>query len=389
MKPEFVHLRVHSEFSLVDGIVKIKPFVKRLADFNMPAVALTEQSNLFSLVKFYRATQAQGIKAIVGADVCVFNPEEPTKPFRLTLLASDQQGYTVLTELVSKAYQEGQHQGMPMLQKLWIEENHQGLIALSGAMEGDVGCALLAEDEELAEKCALYWASVFDQRFYFEIQRVGKVDEENYIHSVVDLALKLDLPVVATNDVRFIDQSDFDSHEVRVCINQGRVLDDSRRPKDYTNQQYLRSTEEMQELFSDIPEALENTIEIAKRCNVELTLGKNYLPDFPVPEGMTLDEFFIDASRKGLEERLLQYPATGNGTDEENRKVYLERLEVELGVITQMGFPGYFMIVADFIQWAKNNAIPVGPGRGSGAGSLVAYVLKITDLDPIEFDLLF
>lgn len=389
MKPEFVHLRVHSEFSLVDGIVKIKPFVKRLADFNMPAVALTEQSNLFSLVKFYRATQGQGIKAIVGADVCVFNPEEPTKPFRLTLLASDQQGYTVLTELVSKAYQEGQHQGEPMLQKQWIEENHQGLIALSGAMEGDVGVALLAEDEALAEQNALYWASLFEQRFYLEIQRVGKVDEEVYIQSVVNLALKLELPVVATNDVRFIDQADFDSHEVRVCINQGRVLDDSRRPKDYTNQQYLRSTEEMRALFSDIPEALENTIEIAKRCNVELTLGKNYLPDFPVPEGMTLDEFFIDASRKGLEERLQQYPATGNGTDAENRQVYLERLEIELGVITQMGFPGYFMIVADFIQWAKNNAIPVGPGRGSGAGSLVAYVLKITDLDPIEFDLLF
>ncbi len=389
MKPDFVHLRVHSEFSLVDGIVKIKPLVKRLLDFNMPAVALTEQSNLFSLVKFYRATQGQGLKAIVGADVHIFNEEQESTPFCLTLLASNQRGYTVLTELVSKAYQEGQHQGVPMLKKQWIEQNHEGLIALSGAMAGDVGKALLAENAELAEQCALYWSSVFDQCFYFEIQRVGKPDEERYIHSVVDLALKLELPVVATNDVRFLDQSNFDSHEVRVCINQGRVLDDTRRPKNYTNQQYLRSTEEMRALFADIPEALENTVEIAKRCNVELTLGKNYLPDFPVPEGMTLDEFFIDASRQGLEERLQQYPATGTGTDEENRKVYLERLTVELEVITQMGFPGYFMIVADFIQWAKNHAIPVGPGRGSGAGSLVAYVLKITDLDPIEFDLLF
>jgi len=389
MKPEFVHLRVHSEFSLVDGIVKIKPLVKRLADFNMPAVAITEQSNLFSLVKFYRATQGQGIKGIVGADVLVFNPEEPTSPFRLTLLALNQQGYITLTELISIAYQEGQHLDVPMLKKQWIEENNQGLIALSGAMDGDIGIDLLADKVTEAEQKSSYWSGIFEQGFYLEIQRVGKRDEERYIKAAVDLAVKMDLPVVATNDVRFIDATDFDSHEVRVCINQGRILDDSRRPKDYTNQQYLRSTEEMQALFADIPEALENTVEIAKRCNVVLSLGKNYLPDFPVPEGMTLDEVFIEESRKGLEERLKQYPPVGSGTDEENKQVYLDRLEIELGVITQMGFPGYFMIVADFIIWAKENAIPVGPGRGSGAGSLVAYVLKITDLDPIEFDLLF
>ncbi len=389
MKPEFVHLRVHSEFSLVDGIVKIKPLIQQLAAFNMPAVAITEQSNLFSLVKFYRAAQGQGIKAIVGSDVYVFNDEEPASPFCITLLARNNKGYTTLTELISKAYQEGQHQGIPMLKKEWIEENHQGLIALSGARYGDIGLALLADNKALAEQYAKYWAAMFEDAFYLEIQRVGKKDEENLISATVDLAIKHALPVVATNDVRFIDSSDFDSHEIRVCINQGRVLDDTRRPKNYTEQQYLRSTEEMLELFSDIPEALENTIEISKRCNVDLTLGKNYLPDFPVPDGMTLDEVFIQASRKGLQERLLQYPAVGEGTDEENIKVYQDRLEIELDVITQMGFLGYFMIVADFIQWAKNNAIPVGPGRGSGAGSLVAYVLNITDLDPIEFDLLF
>ncbi|MCK5829649.1 MAG: DNA polymerase III subunit alpha [Methylococcales bacterium] len=389
MKPEFVHLRVHSEFSLVDGIVKIKPLVNKLVSFNMPAAALTEQSNLFSLVKFYRATLAQGVKPIVGSDVYIYNQADPEKPFRLTLIARNNKGYVTLTELISKAYQEGQYQDVPMIKKEWIEVNHQGLIAMSAAMEGDIGIALLADKNKEAEQLAVYWMSIFDQYFYLEIQRVGKSEEERYINAAVNLALKLDLPVVATNDVRFMDKSDFDSHEVRVCINQSVVLDDTRRPKNYTNQQYLRSTEEMLELFSDIPEALENTIEIAKRCNVELTLGKNYLPDFPVPDGMTLDEFFIDASQKGLDERLQQYPATGEGTEEDNRKVYTDRLELELGVITQMGFPGYFMIVADFIQWAKNQAIPVGPGRGSGAGSLVAYVLKITDLDPIEFDLLF
>ncbi len=391
MKPEFVHLRVHSEFSLVDGIVKIKPLIKKIAGLHMPAVALTEQSNLFSLVKFYRAAEAQGIKPIVGSDVYIYNNEEPMSPFHLTLLAKNQAGYTTLTELISKAYQEGQRQeqDLPMLKKEWIADNHQGLIALSGAMEGDIGMALVAGNDELAEQYALYWGTLFKDSFYLEIQRVSKVDEEQYIKAAVDLAVKLDLPVVATNDVRFIDKDDFDSHEVRVCINQGRVLDDTRRPKKYIENQYLRSSEEMLELFSDIPEALENTIEIAKRCTIELTLGENYLPDFPVPEGMTLDEFFIDASYKGLDERLQQYPATGEGSDEENKQIYLDRLKLELDVITQMGFPGYFMIVADFIRWAKEHKIPVGPGRGSGAGSLVAYVLKITDLDPIEFDLLF
>ncbi len=389
MQPNFVHLRIHTEFSLVDGIVRIKPLVKKLLEYNLPAAAVTEQSNLFSLVKFYKAAQSAGIKPLIGADVWIFNPDEPAAPHRLTLLARNKQGYITLTELISQGYQQGQHQGIPMLRKAWIAENYQGLIVLSGAMEGDIGLALLAENRDLARQHADYWRNLFGEHFYLELQRVGKSDEERYIQLAVDLALECNLPVVATNDVRFIGKNDFDAHEVRVCIHQGRVLDDSRRPKNYTAQQYLRSGEEMAELFADIPEALENSVEIAKRCNVELTLGENYLPDFPVPEGMTLDEYFRQASRNGLEERLQQYLPVGQGSFEENRKVYDERLETELSVIIQMGFPGYFMIVADFIQWAKNNGIPVGPGRGSGAGSLVAYALKITDLDPIEFDLLF
>jgi DNA polymerase-3 subunit alpha len=389
MPPKFIHLRLHSEFSLVDGIVKIKPLVKRLAELNMPAAAVTDHVNLFALVKFYKAAMGQGIKPIAGADVLIYNPDEPASPYRLTLLVKDRQGYTTLTELISKAYQEGQHQGVPMLKYEWIEANHGGLIALSGAMAGDVGRALASERKEDAKRQAQYWANLFPDGFYLELQRVGKPGEEPYIAAALELAAALDLPVVATNDVRFLHQKDFDAHEVRVCINQGRVLDDSRRPKDYTNQQYLRSPEEMCELFADIPEALENTVEIAKRCNITLTLGKNFLPDYPVPEGMTIGEVMAEESRKGLEERLRQHPPAGTGTEEERRKVYYDRLETELSVITQMGFPGYFMIVADFIQWAKNHQIPVGPGRGSGAGSLVAYALKITDLDPIEFDLLF
>ena len=389
MQPAFIHLRLHTEFSLVDGIVKIKPLVKRLAELNMPAVGVTDHANLFSLVKFYKAALGQGIKAVAGADVLIFNPEDPATPYRMTLLVNNHSGYITLTELISKAYQEGQHQGIPMLRQEWLKANHQGLIALSGGMSGDIGKTLLAENHEEAKRLARQWGALFEQSFYLELIRVGKPDEERYIAAAVELALATDLPVVATNDVRFIYQKDFAAHEVRVCINQGRVLDDSRRPKDYTDQQYLRSTEEMLALFADIPEALANTVEIAKRCNLKLTLGENFLPDFPVPEGMNLGEFMAEESMKGLEERLLHYPAVGKGTDEENRRVYYERLDFELKMITQMGFPGYFMIVADFIQWAKNNLIPVGPGRGSGAGSLVAYALKITDLDPIEFDLLF
>lgn len=389
MQPQFVHLRLHTEFSLVDGIVRIKPLVNRLTQLNMPAVAVTEQGNLFSLVKFYRATAASGIKTIVGADVYLYNPDEPTKPFLLTLLVNTQQGYITLTELISKAYQKGQHLGVPMLKESWLIENHEGLIALSGAMEGDIGQALLAGNIVLAQQRAQKWTILFKDSFYLELQRIGKTDEGRYLKAAVELATQLDLPVVATNNVRFLYQDDFAAHEVRVCINQGRVIDDDRRPKNYTDQQYLRSTEEMLALFADIPEALANTVEIAKRCNLELTLGKNYLPDFPVPEGMTLDEVFRQASKEGLNQRLQEVAPIGSGSFEENRKAYDARLQLELDVICQMGFPGYFMIVADFIHWAKKELIPVGPGRGSGAGSLVAYVLRITDLDPIEFDLLF
>ncbi len=389
MQPDFIHLRLHTEFSLVDGIVKIKPLVNRLADLNMPAIAVTDHTNLFALVKFYKASINQGLKPIVGADVLIFHPEEPTAPNRLTLLVKNRIGYITLMELISKAYQEGQHQGVPMLRQEWLEAKHDGLIALSGAMNGDIGKALLAENTDLAQQLADQWGSLFKQSFYLELQRVGKPEEERYLAAAVELAIATGLPVVATNDVRFLHQADFAAHEVRVCINQGRVLEDSRRPKDYTDQQYLRSTDEMLALFADIPEALQNTVEIAKRCNLHLELGENFLPDFPVPPGMTLAELMSDTAKKGLDERLQQYPAIGESSAEENRKAYDQRLGDELQMITQMGFPGYFMIVADFIQWAKTNGIPVGPGRGSGAGSLVAYALKITDLDPLEFDLLF
>jgi DNA polymerase-3 subunit alpha len=389
MEPRFVHLRIHTEYSLVDGMVRIQPLVKRLVALGMPAVAVTDQSNLFALVKFYKAAVSHGIKPITGADVWLYNPQEPGVPHRLTLYVQNETGYRNLTALISRSYQENQHQGIPMLMGDWLFAGNEGLIALSGGREGEIGRALLAGNPVEARRLVESWAEAFPGRFYLELCRTARPNEERYIDAAVDLAARLDLPVVATNDVRFLEREEFEAHEARACIHQGRVLDDPRRPREYSEQQYLRSAEEMQELFADLPAALENSVEIAKRCNLELTLGKNYLPDFPVPAGMSLEDYFSTQSRAGLKERLAAKPPSGRGTPAERIEVYEKRLEMELQVIRDMGFPGYFLIVADFIQWAKANGIPVGPGRGSGAGSLVAYALKITDLDPIEFDLLF
>ncbi len=387
--PAFVHLRVHSEYSLVDGLNRIKTLVARVGEQGMPAVAVTDQSNLFAMVKFYRAAQAAGIKPVIGVDAWLRNEAEPTKPFRIVLLVQNEAGYRNLTRLVSRSYREGQHLGVPMLERGWFDGSSEGLIALSGGREGDVGRALLSGNTKQANALLKGWLALFGDRYYLELIRTGREGEEDCLHASVDLAIERGVPVVATNDVRFLTPDDFEAHEVRVCIHDGRTLDDPRRPRAYSAQQYLRSPAEMAELFADIPEALENSVEIARRCTLELTLGKNYLPDFPIPEGMTTGDYFAEVSKAGLEERLKQILDPGAPDLTERRRLYTERLDVELDVINTMGFPGYFLIVADFIQWAKENGIPVGPGRGSGAGSLVAYALKITDLDPLEHELLF
>jgi DNA polymerase-3 subunit alpha len=386
----FVHLRVHSEYSLIDGLLRVKPLMKALPTRGMNAIALTDHCNLFAAVKLFKAAVAEGIKPIIGAEIACYHPDKPGEYFSLVLLSQNAQGYKNLTCLVSRAYQEGQIQGMPYVQYDWIAEYSEGLIVLSGGREGDIGRALIAEDFDLAKRRAEHWMRLFPDCFYLEIQRTERENESYYNEKLITLAKSLNCPIVATNDVRFLDKEDFSAHEARVCIHDGYTLADPRRPKKYSVQQYLKSAEEMRVLFSDIPSAVENTVEIAKRCTVELKLGDNFLPDFPVPEGDTIDTYLSELSKQGLEERLLKlYP---DKSDEEMitiRKPYDERLEVELKVINNMGFPGYFLIVADFIQWAKNHGVPVGPGRGSGAGSLVAYALKITDLDPLEFDLLF
>jgi DNA polymerase-3 subunit alpha len=385
MSKTFVHLHLHTEYSLVDGTLRLKDLVARSRELGMPAVAVTDQNNLFALVKFYRQAERAGLKPIAGADVLIRSLEDPDHPTRLVLLCQNRAGYLNLCALLTQGYREGQHHGIPYLRREWLSQHAGGLIALSGAREGDIGQALLNGHPNRARQLAEHWMRDFDQRFYVELQRTGRERETHYEQQAIQLASLLDCPVVATNDVRFLEREDFRAHEARVCIHDGRLLADQRREQRYSNEQYLKSPEAMRDAFSDIPEALENAVEIARRCNLELEFGKYYLPAFPTPDEESVESFLATVATDGLEERL----ASGGMATGFQRDDYAERLESELDVINRMGFPGYFLIVADFIRWAKRNGIPVGPGRGSGAGSLVAWALGITGLDPLRFDLLF
>ncbi|ACS86740.1 DNA polymerase III subunit alpha [Musicola paradisiaca] len=386
-EPRFVHLRVHSDYSMIDGLAKVGPLVKKAAALGMPAIAITDFTNLCGLVKFYGGAHGAGIKPIIGADFYLQSEELGDELARLSVLAMNNDGYQNLTLLISRAYQRGYGAAGPTIEREWLVEHQAGLLLLSGGRQGDIGKFLLRGNQTLVDQCVAFYQQHFPQRFYLELIRTGRPDEESYLHAVVALATERGLPVVATNDVCFISEDDFDAHEIRVAIHDGFTLDDPKRPRNYSPQQYMRSEQEMCELFADIPEALENSVEIAKRCNVTIRLGEYFLPQFPTGD-MTTEDYLVLRAREGLEERLVfLFP------DEEERAnrrpEYDERLEIELNVINQMGFPGYFLIVMEFIQWSKDNNVPVGPGRGSGAGSLVAYALKITDLDPLAFDLLF
>jgi len=375
--PRFVHLRLHSEYSVSDGVVRIDDAVERARTDGMPALALTDAANVFGMVKFYRAARAAGVKPILGVDAWLQNDTDRDKPFRILLLCASRAGYQRLCDLLSRAWLHNQHRGRAELSRDWLQDT-EGLIALSGAAYGDVGQALLGDHAEAAERLAQGWASAFPGRYYLELQRAGHPNTEALVARTVALATRLGLPVVATHPVQFLDAADFQAHEARVCIATGHILGDQRRPKRFTAEQYFKRQEEMAKLFADIPHALANSIEIARRCNLAIELGKNRLPAFPTPPGVTVDEHLKAQAQIGLEKRRLQ----------ENPR-YRERLEFEIRTIVQMGYAGYFLIVADFINWAKSNGVPVGPGRGSGAGSLVAYALGITDLDPLKYDLLF
>ncbi|MCS6204655.1 DNA polymerase III subunit alpha [Shewanella baltica] len=385
--PRFVHLRVHSDFSMTDGVAKVKPILAQVEAQGMAAVALTDQNNFCGLVKFYSGCHGAGIKPIIGADFWMQVPGFEGELCALTIIAMNNIGYQNLTQIISQAYLRGQVAGRVVIDQEWLLTYNEGILLLSGAKEGDLGKALLKGNSTQVESLCEFYQTHFADRYFLELIRTGRPDEERYLHMAVILAQEKGIPVVATNQVVFLKPEDFDAHEIRVAIHDGFTLADPRRPKKYSEQQYLRSEEEMCELFADIPAALANSVEIAKRCNVTIRLYEYFLPNFPTGD-MSIEDFLVDCSRKGLEERL-EFLFPDPEVRAEKRGEYDERLDIELKVINQMGFPGYFLIVMEFIQWGKDNGIPVGPGRGSGAGSLVAYALKITDLDPLEFDLLF
>ena len=397
MNPSFVHLHVHSEYSLVDSTLRMpdKPeygdpakakrpnLISRAVQMGLPALALTDESNLFALVKFYRAAEANGVKPIAGADLWIAGPNDAS-PSRLTVLCQNRDGYLHLSQLISRSYTQGRQGDRALVDPVWFDGHGAGLIALAGR-ESDIGRHLVAGKHDAALASARDWSRHFGDRLYLELTRCGHADEAHFVPAALQLAAAADCPVVATNDVRFGVREDFEAHEARVCIHQGRLLNDPKRPRDFTAEQYLKSTEEMTALFADIPEALENSVEIARRCNLEMKFGEYFLPAFPVPAQDSEASFIRSQAQKGLEARLSRHGLAPGFAHED----YASRLERELDVIVKMGFAGYFLIVADFIGWAKQHDIPVGPGRGSGAGSVVAWSLGITDLDPLRYGLLF
>ena len=383
----FVHLRLHTEFSVVDGTNRIDEVAKAAAKDGQPALAITDLNNLFGAIKFYKEARGKGVKPILGAEIFL-EGEAGAAPSRMIVLVQSRQGYLNLSELLARAWTRNVVKNLALCTWAWLEELSEGLIALAGAQAGPVGQALLKGDESGAADLALRLAGIFPHRFYMELQRAGRADDEPHVAAAAQLAARLNLPVVATHPVQFATADDYEAHEARICIAEGEILANPRRVRKFTRDQYFKSSAEMEALFADVPSAIANTVEIAQRCNLTLVLGKPQLPDFPTPNGIPIDEHFRNASFAGLEERLkLLFPK--EAVRDAQRQRYVDRLEFEIGTILKMGFPGYFLIVGDFIQWAKENGCPVGPGRGSGAGSLVAYALKITDLDPLEYNLLF
>ncbi|HUR39863.1 MAG TPA: DNA polymerase III subunit alpha [Verrucomicrobiae bacterium] len=403
IEPGFVHLRVHTEYSLTDGIIRLerpdprtleddpkqrhleprfKTLIEQAVELGFPAVGITDNANLFAMVKFYKSAEASGVKPVVGTDLLLEERAPGEGPERVTFLVQGERGYRNLVRLVSQAYTEGQETGAPRLKRAWLDGHADGLILLCGAKSG-VGRQLLGGHIDRAQAQLEEWRVRFGNRVYLEVTRCGRPDDEPHLRAAVNLARRTGTPVVATNEVCFLRRDDFDAHEARVCIAQGWTLDNERRPHEYTAEQYLKSPAEMRALFRDLPEALANSVEIARRCTLSLNFGVNFLPDFPVPTGHTAPSFLREQAFAGLDTRLARHKP-GRPVEE-----YHKRLEYELGVIDKMGFAGYFLVVGDFIAWAKTHGVPVGPGRGSGAGSLVAYATGITDLDPLPYDLLF
>jgi DNA polymerase III subunit alpha len=389
----FVHLRLHTEFSVVDSTNRIDDVIGAAAKDGQPALAITDLNNLFGALKFYKQARGKGIKPVLGAEVVLEGLGADATAFsRVLLLVQNKQGYLNISEIIARAFTQNVVKGQAVVKLAWLRELGEGLICLAGAQAGPVGQALVQGDTARAMDVALQLASVFPHRLYLEVQRAGRADDEAHVVATVQLAARMKLPVVATHPIQFTEPDDFEAHEARICIADGEILGNAKRVRRFTREQYFKNTSQMQALFADIPSALANTVEIAKRCSLTLVLGKPQLPDFPTPlvngQRMSPEEYFRYASFEGLKERMVHlYPKVDEREAQMPR--YVERLEFELATILKMGFPGYFLIVGDFINWAKENGCPVGPGRGSGAGSLVAYALKITDLDPLRYNLLF
>ncbi len=390
IQPKFIHLRCHSEYSVTDGIVKIDEYLNQALATGMPAIGLTDLSNVFGAVKFYKKAIDKNIKPLIGCDVWLQNENNRNQPYRILIFCQSQEGYLNLSRLLSKSFLENQYKGRAEIKSSWLlDEFNKGLIVLSGAVQGEIGQLILNDKSEEASRTVKKWQEKFGDRFYLELQRYaqGKAydEQERYIQHVLHLASENNIPVVATHPIQFMQEEDFRAHETKTCIAEGYVLSDSRRPKTFSENQFFKNSEAMEALFKDIPSALENSVHIAKRCNFSFHIGDTYLPNFPIPDGMQINEFLKIEAKKGLKQRLQNISKTENFDE----TIYFDRLDFEVGVINQMGYAGYFLIVADFINWSKQNNIPVGPGRGSGAGSVVAYSLGITDLDPIEYNLLF
>jgi DNA polymerase-3 subunit alpha len=375
----FVHLQCQSEYSVKNSLIRVPKLIESVQQAGMDSVALTDHMSLFSAVKFYQKAIDYGVKPIIGAKVVVaFSSGQ----YDVTMLCQNNEGYLNLSELISKAYlSEHGIEGVSVTEEQLVE-HQSGLIMVATSVSSDIAQLLLANESKLAEQKALNWKSIFSDRYYMSVQRTDRLSDEQLLHLTIELGLRLDIPIVATNDVQFLNKNEYEAHEARICIAEGRLLDDARRLKNFSESQYLKTADEMSELFADFPQLLNNTVEISKRCNLHFELfKKNYLPIFPIPKGQSISEFFKEESKKGLNERL-----KGRSVDED---IYIERLNFELSVILEMNYSGYFLIVSDFIRWAKEQGIPVGPGRGSGAGSLVAWALSITNVDPIKHELLF
>lgn len=385
MQAKFIHLNLHSEYSVVDSILRIPKIMDTLKTSHSPAVGITDFNNMYAAIKFYKSALAAGIKPLMGAEVLVLDEQDNDKFYSITFLCINNQGYLNLSELISLAHQKGYHKTQPMVRESWIEQYNEGLIAISNNMRGDIGQMILNKKLDAAANKIDYWKRIFADRYYLSIARINRKNEKWHNNACIYLAAHQQVPLVATNDSRFMYNTDFNAHEARVCINQGLIVADSRRQKTYTRDQYLATPDEMIEKFKDIPEAIQNTVEIAKRCHFSFELGEYFLPAFPIPEGETEDQYF----RRYTKELLAIYLEKSGAVEGYTEEDYYQRLTFEVDIILQMGFPGYFLIVADFINWSKENKIPVGPGRGSGAGSLVAFVMRITDLDPLEYELLF